>query len=181
MPVEFSRSILAQAVAVAMIEVVQKGEYLKGAMIASPVLSESEKELFVKMLARINERRKNGQTSLNEDEIASLFNFVYAKAAEAVTNMVNIQPDNFDLLGMLDGKAPLYADDRLVGHFKKLNLAADCAQGYLDWFAANASNARLLTYDPILPLFEALKWCFRLSCTLAIEKLESDGRKIPGA
>ena len=125
---EFSRSVVSQAVALAMVEVVQKGGYLKGAMVASPVLAEAEKESFVKMLARLDERRKKGEAELTADEISSLFTFVYAKAAEAVTNLVNSQPNNFDLLGMLDGKVPIYADDRLTGYFKKINLAADCAQ-----------------------------------------------------
>ena len=40
---EFSRSVVSQAVALAMVEVVQKGGYLKGAMVASPVLAEAEK------------------------------------------------------------------------------------------------------------------------------------------
>ena len=177
---EFSRSIVSQAVALAMVEAARKGEYLKGPMVASPVLAEAEKELFVKMLSRLEERRKNGEGTLSEDEIASLFTFVYAKAAEAVTNMANVQPNNFELLGMLDGKVPLYADERLTGHFKKLNLATDCAQAYVDWYAANACSEPLQAYDPVLPLFEALKWCFRLSCTAAVEKLEADGKVIPG-
>ena len=177
---EFSRSVVSQAVALAMVEAVQKGGYLKGAMVASPVLAEAEKELFVKMLARLDERRKKGEAELTADEISSLFTFVYAKAAEAVTNLVNSQPNNFDLRGMLDGKVPIYADDRLTGYFKKINLAADCAQAYLDWHDANAGNEALRSYDPMLPLFEALKWCFRLSCTAAVEKLEADGKVIPG-
>ena len=38
---EFSRSVVSQAVALAMVEAVQKGGYLKGAMVASPVLAEA--------------------------------------------------------------------------------------------------------------------------------------------
>ena len=176
----FSRSIVSQAVALAMVEAARKSGCIKGALVASPVLAEAEKELSLKMLARLNERRKNGSDTLSDDEIASLFTFVYAKAAEAVTNLVNGQPDNFELLGMLDGKIPLYADERLTGYFKKLNLATECAQAYVDWHAANASGEQLQAYDPMLPLFEALKWCFRLSCTVAVEKLEADGKVVPG-
>ena len=177
---EFSRSIVSQAVALAMVEAARTSGCIKGAMVASPVLAEAEKELFVKMLARLHERRKNGSDTLSDDEIASLFTFVYAKAAEAVTNLVNGQKNSFELLGMLDGKVPLYADERLTGHFKKLNLATECAQAYIDWHAANASDGQLRSYDPMLPLFEALKWCFRLSCTVAVEKLEADGKVVPG-
>lgn len=70
-------------------------------------------------LARLDERRKKGEAELTADEISSLFTFVYAKAAEAVTNLVNSQPNNFDLLGMLDGKVPIYADDRLTRIFQE--------------------------------------------------------------
>lgn len=176
----FSRSIISQAVALAMVGAARKCECIKGAMVASPLLAEAEKELFVKMLARLDDRRKNGSNTLSDEEIASLFTFVYAKAAEAVTNLVNNQPNHFELLGMLDGKVPLYADERLTGYFKKLDLATECAQAYVDWHTENAANEQLQAYDPMLPLFEALKWCFRLSCTAAVEKLEADGKVVPG-
>lgn len=175
---EFSRSLAAQSVALAMVGAAREGGCLNGALIASPVLAEAEKKLFLKMLARLSEHRTNGRAELSTDEISSLFTFVSAKAAEAVTNMVNRQPDNFELLGMMDGKVPIYADERLTGHFKKLTLAADCAQAYLDWHAANSATLEL--FDPLLTLFEALKWCFRLSCAAAVEKLEADGRTVPG-
>lgn len=177
---EFSRSIVSHAVALAMVNAVQKGGYRKGAMVASPVLAGAEKELFVKILSHLDARRRQGADALTVHEISSLFTFVYAKAAEAVTNLVNSQPNAFELLGMLDGKVPICADDRLTGYFKKIHLATDCAQAYLDWHAENAGNDALQSYDPMLPLCEALKWCFRLSCTVAIEKLETDGKAIPG-
>lgn len=178
---EFSRSVVAQAAAMAMIGAARKTGCPQGAMVASPVLAEAEKELFLKMLERLGDRRKHGTEGLSADEVSSLFTFVYARAAEAATNLVNGRANNFDLAGMLDGKIPVYAEERLVGHFKKLTLASDCAQAYLDWHAANAADPALRDCDPVLPLFEALKWCFRLSCTAAVEKLEADGRTVPGA
>lgn len=177
---EFSRSLAAQSVAMAMVEAARKSGCLNGALIASPMLAEAEKELFLAMLTRMEERRKNGCDGLSTDEISSLFTFVSAKAAEAVTGLVNRRMDRFELHGMLDGKAPIYADERLTGHFKQLTLASDCAQAYLDWHAANSADPALRGHDPLLPLFEALKWCFRLSCTAAVEKLEADGRTVPG-
>lgn len=177
---EFSRSVVAQAAAAAMIVAARKSECPKGAMVASPVLAEAEKELFLLMLARFADRRKAGTEGLSTDEISSLFTFVCAKAAEAVTNWCNSKKCEFNLSGMLDGKIPIYAEERLTGHFKKLTLPSDCAQAYLDWHAANAADPALQACDPILPLFEALKWCFRLSCTAAVEKLEEDGGRVPG-
>lgn len=177
---EFSRSVVAQAAAAAMIGAARKGECPKGPMVASPVLAEAEKELFLLMLARFADRRKAGAEGLSTDDISSLFTFVCAKAAEAVTNWCNSKKSEFNLSGMLDGKVPIYAEERLTGHFKKLTLPSDCAQAYLDWHAANAADPSLQACDPILPLFEALKWCFRLSCTAAAEKLEEDGGRVPG-
>ncbi len=177
---EFSRSLAAQSAALAMIEASRKSGCIQGGMVAVPELAEAEKELFLKMLTRINERRQRGETGLSTDEVSSVFTFVGAKAAEAVTNLVNRQPNQFELLGMLDGKIPIYADERLTGYFKKLTLASDCAEAYLEWFEANSSDPVLQNHDPLLPLFEALKWCFRLSCTAAVEKFEADGGRVPG-
>jgi len=177
---EFSRSFVAQAAAMAMIEAARKSECPRGAMVASPVLAEAERELFLKMLTRLGDRREAKEKGLSADEISSLFTFVFAKAGEAVTNLCNAKKEEFNLNGMLDGKIPIYADERLTGYFKTLTLPSDCAQAYLDWHAANADNPSLQACDPILPLFEALKWCFRLSCTAAVEKLEEDGGRVPG-
>ena len=177
---EFNRSVIAQATALAMVGAARKSESVKGPMVASPILAEVEKELFIKMLSRLKDRRKAESDGLSTDEISSLFTFVTAKAAEAVTNLCNSKKNEFDLTGMLDGKVPIYAEDTVTGHFKQSPLPTDCAQAYVDWHAENADDPALKSYDPILPLFEALKWCFRLSCTAAVETLEAAGKRVPG-
>ncbi len=164
---EFTRSLTAQSVALAMIEAGKP--HLTKALVAAPELAEAEKELFVKMLGRLAERMRTGESTLSADEISSLFTFTGARAGEAVTNYFNGGTNEFDLMGMFDGKIPISADERMIGFFKKSRLASDCAQAYLDWHASNPARG----IDPVLPLFEALKWCFRLSCTAAVEHLES--------
>ena len=85
--------------------------------------------------------------------------------------MYNNQPDKFELTGMLTGQIPVYAEDKITEKFKSLPFPSECAATYLQW---SEENARFLTAtDPVLLLFEALKWCFRLSCNIAISIVES--------
>ena len=174
----FTRSLPAQAAALSVINAAKEHGYLKGPLVADPVLAEAEKELFLAMLKRLADRRRTGGGELTSDEISSLFTFVFARAAEAVTNMVNRQPNKFELLGMFDGKVPISADERLIGAFKKLELPSDCARAYWTWYHDGADAGQRSGVDPVLPLFEALKWTFRISCTVAIEKLEELGIRL---
>ena len=166
----FSRSLAAQAAAKCIIDTAVQLELLDGPIATAPELAEAEKELIIKMLAEVKRRCDENNAVLEPDEISSLFTFVFAKAAEVVTNMYNNQENKFELAGMLDGKIPLYADDKITDEFKRSPFPFNCAQNYLEWFSVN--NALLGDADPVLLLFEALKWCFRLSCHLAIEIVE---------
>ena len=174
----FTRSLPAQAAALSVINAAKEHGYLKGALVADPVLAEAEKELFLAMFRQLSERHRPGGGALSSDEVSSLFTFVFARAAEAVTNMVNHQPNKFDMLGMFDGKVPISADERLIGCFKKLDLPADCARAYWEWYHDGVDAGQRSGVDPVLPLFEALKWTFRISCTVAIEKLEELGFRL---
>ena len=100
-----------------------------------------------------------------------LFTFVFAKAAEAVTNMFNHKEQQFDLAGMFDGRIPLYADEAVTAEFKSSQFPFLCAQNYLDF--TEAESDALAGCDPLLLLFEALKWCFRLSCHYAVTVVEN--------
>ncbi len=171
---EFSRSLLAQAAALSVVNAAKEGGWIDGPLAVDPVLAESEKALFLKMFDRLATRRRQGE-ALSADEVSSLFTFVFARAAEAVTNLVNRQPDDFDMMGMFDGKVPIYADDKLTGYFKTLSFPTDCARAYWEWFHREAEGGAMCGVDPALPLFEALKWCFRISSHLAVRKLESLG------
>lgn len=162
---EFSRSLTAQGAALSVIEVARSAGYIDGPVAVTPALADSEKTLFCSMFSAVGERRQGGNHELSPDEISSMFTFVFARAAEAVTNMFNRQPDKFEIMGLFDGKVPIYAAEELTGYFKKLTFPTDCASAYWEWFHNQALPEGL---DPILPLFEALKWTFRLSCHIAI-------------
>ena len=164
---EFSRSLAAQAAAKCVVECAVSCGLISGPVATSPRLAETEKELIIKMLAEIRSRFGENSGSLNPDEISSMFTFVFGKAAEAVTNMYNNQPDKFELTGMLTGQIPVYADDAITEAFKSSPFPAKCAESYLNWSEKNANSAA-----PVLLLFEALKWCFRLSCNYAISIVE---------
>ena len=173
---EFTRSMTAQAAALAVVNAARRTGVLAGPLATAPALADSEKDLFLKMFRALADRRAKGTDRLDSDEISSLFTFVFARAAEAVTNMVNGRPDDFSMLGMFDGKVPIYADDRITGSFKMSQWPTDAARAYWQWYEAEGGAVARSGVDPALPLFEALKWMFRVSCHLAIEKLETDGR-----
>ena len=167
---EFSRSLAAQAVAKCVVECAVSCGLISGPVAISPRLAEAEKELIIKMLAEFRNRFGENKGELHPDEISSIFTFVFGKAAEAVTNMYNDQPDKFELTGMLTGQIPVYAEDKITEKFKSSTFPSDCAEKYLNW-----SEQHLNAADPVLLLFEALKWCFRLSCNYAVSIVESDG------
>ncbi len=173
---EFSRSMTAQAAALVIVNAARRTDVLRGQVATAPALADSEKELFLRMFRHLAERRATGVNELSSDEISSLFTFVFARAAEAVTNMVNGRPDDFSMLGMFDGKVPIYADDRITGAFKLSEWPQNAARAYWEWYEIEADAVARRGIDPVLPLFEALKWMFRISSHLAIEQLEADGR-----
>ncbi|MBR7121208.1 MAG: hypothetical protein IKC94_03070 [Lentisphaeria bacterium] len=168
---DFVTSLPAQAAAKCIIETARSLELLNRPIAVSGELADAEKLLFVKMFQKMDEHIKSHGEELSADEVSSLFTFVFAKAAESVTNMFNRKEQNFDLTGMFDGRIPLYADDAVTAEFKSSQFPALCTRNYLE-FTGKEADA-LAGCDPLLLLFEALKWCFRLSCHLAITVVEN--------
>lgn len=167
---EFTRSIAAQNVALCVIQVAKEQGLLGEPVAVAPALAEVEKELFIKMLGAIHERsRSHGE--LSADEVCSLFTFVFAKAAEAVTNLYNHQSGTLELKGMFDGHIPVYADDAITEEFRRSEFPMACAESYLSY--AEEAEDMLSGYDPAVVLCEALKWCFRLSCHCANRIVEA--------
>ena len=70
---------------------------------------------------------------------------------------------------MLTGQIPVYAEDNITEKFKASSFPSECAEKYLAWSEQYANSA-----DPVLLLFEALKWCFRLSCSYAVSIVEAN-------
>ncbi len=168
---DFVTSLPAQAAAGCIIETARAQGLLDRPVAVSNELAEAEKMLFIRMFQKMDEHMKSCGEELHPDEVSSLFTFVFAKAAESVTNMFNHKEQNFDLAGMFDGRIPLYADDAVTAEFKSSKFPFLCAQNYLE-FTENEAGA-LAGCDPLLLLFEALKWCFRLSCHLAVTVIEN--------
>ncbi|MEG2075793.1 MAG: hypothetical protein RRY34_04745 [Victivallaceae bacterium] len=160
-------------VAQAIITSARENEYLLDELSLVPELAESERKLFIAMLGEIKNKfaaENSGEApdELSADEIVSLFTFVCAKAAESICAWYLNQDMEFDPDGMFSGKVPLYADEEIVKHFSSLNLAADMANTFAEW-----SNEHLmLEVDPILPLFEALKWTYRIAAHQTLLLLE---------
>ena len=170
----FFTSLPAQAAARRIIETAKKLDLLNGPLNVAPELAEREKTLFLAMLNAMADRRRKHGDELSADEVCSLFTFVFAKAAEAVTDMCNRQTGKVELAGMFDGQIPIYADDGITAEFKSSPFPAQCAQDYLQW--VNDDAPHLVGCDKTLLLFEALKWCFRISCHLAVEIVENKRR-----
>lgn len=162
----FSRSIAAQNAGRCVIDAARKSGLLDKPVAVAPEFAESEKKLLIKILAEIK-----GKESFSTDEIASLFNFVFAKSAETVTNFANHRPDEFDLMGLLDGKAPICAEEKLTDRFKRSDFAGNAAQNFWDFMQSADAPA---DEEKFFALAEALKWCFRLGCHYAVTILEEN-------
>lgn len=168
----FSRSMAAQHAAQVVIAAARSGEFINGPVFTAPELADSEKELMLKILSAVADKRRRDGDALDDETVSSMFTFVFARAAEAVTNYVNRRPNEFSMMGLFDGKAPLYSDERLTGYFKKLSFPGDCAQNFWDWIHSPVVPEGT---DPLLALMESLKWCFRISCHIAVTYLEQNG------
>ncbi|MDD3886183.1 MAG: hypothetical protein PHI35_04880 [Victivallaceae bacterium] len=163
----FTRSAAAQGAAMTAISAARQLEIFDSALTVDPALAEAEKHLLVQLLKQVH-----AHGSLSHDEMASLFTFVYAKAAEAATGLFNGKIGDFEMTGVFDGKASIAADERLIGIFKqRCDFPALCAENFIDWAATEPAVRNCP--DPMLPLFEALKWVFRISCHFAITQLQS--------
>ncbi len=156
-------------IAALMIETACDDGFLEGPLAQIEELAAKERELFVRMIEALSRRRGEAGDDLSDGEISSLFTFVFAKAAELVTNYVNGKLGEAPSLeGMFDGKIPLYADDALVGFFKQCPWPTAAASAFMDFEIEPG-------VDPLLALFEALKWTFRISQHLAVTHLEERG------
>ena len=152
--------------------------YLKGPLIVIEQLADWEKDVFVFMFKEVEKYLSyKKERVLSADEIVSMFTYVFAKAGEAVTTWYNDQEFTFDAHGMFDCKIPMYNDEKLLQHFKSVNLASDMADAFGQWSSENADFCNKNDIDPVLPLFEALKWTWRISINLTIDYLEELGFK----
>ena len=159
----------ANAVARAMIAAALHHGYLSAGetVLTAPELADAEKELFLRMFAELKKHlRKSGRAALSEDEIASLFNFAFGKGAEQAYNYLSGQKQEFDVAGMFQSRVALYVDDHLMNFLKSTPAAAELGGVFLDFQSSGGAG------DPILALFEALKWTLRIAVHLALKLME---------
>ena len=90
-------------------------------------------------------------------------------AAEAAAACWSGRPFETGTDGLFDGKTPFYAPDELKGYIHGLDFPVRCAQKCWDLYAAAPDAGG----EPLLKLFESLKWCFRIGCHASLRFLES--------
>ena len=160
----FTTSLAAQHAARIVIETARKcGLWDGGALAVDPALAGMEKALFTGLFRAV---AKRGGAELTAEEFSSMFHFVFAKSAEAAVSCWSRRPFETDVQGLFDGNIPFYANDELGEFLKAQNFPAECAQNCWDNFRRDRDA------DPLLSLFEALKWCFRFGCHAGIAFLE---------
>ncbi len=163
-PRRFTTSLAAQHAARLVIETARKcGLWDGGALAVDPALAGMEKALFEGMFRAV---AKRGDAELSAEEFSSMFHFVFAKAAEAAVSCWSERPFETDVQGLFDGNIPFYANDELGEFLKAQTFPAECAQNCWDNIRRDQPS------DPLLSLFEALKWCFRFGCHAGIAFLE---------
>ena len=134
---------------------------------SAPELVEWEKPLFVNMFKAFKEHLLQvNRMELDSDEISSMFNFAVGKGAEMAFNFVNDQEQDIHLDGLFKSRVSLYVDDRLMNFLKAEPIAANLGGAYVDFQAENPD------VDPVLGVFEALKWSMRIAEHLTLKFIE---------
>ena len=162
----FSHSLTARAAAAAVIETARKMKILDGPIRTAPELAEMEKFLFVSLFDAVRRREGGLGNGLEPDEISAMFTFVFLRAAEAVTIFRSGEGHfEFDAAGLFGGPTPYYADEKIGAVFKAHHdFPSECAVSFLKLARGLPAGGP----EPLLTLFEAMKWCFRLGCHLGL-------------
>ena len=156
-------------VAQAMIDAAREnGYFVEGEPLRSaPELAEMEKAVFVNMFQAFRDHlQKVNRMELTEDEVSSMFNFAVGKGADMAFNHVNNQSQECLVNGLFDSRMSLYVDDRLMNFLKNEPIAAKMGGAYVDFQQENPD------VEPVLGLFEALKWVMRISAHLTFKFME---------
>ncbi|MCP3965005.1 MAG: hypothetical protein GY750_10610 [Lentisphaerae bacterium] len=169
---------LFREIALSIINCAAKNGYIDGQIAVIEELTGYEKELFKFMMIETRKflDRENKQ-DISGEEMISLFTYVFAKAAEAAGCWVTGQTPELSNHGMFDGKIPMYSDDKVMAYLKTLKLPSDLAKAFSAWSHENPDFCKNYNIDPVLPLFEALKWTWRIAINVTICQLEKQGFK----
>lgn len=161
-------------VAYALVNAAKEQGYIVGQINVIEALAEPEKALFVKIAAAVMQYVENKPSrALGQDDILSLFIFVFAKAGEMVfkwhhgdKNFANVSLD-----GIFMGQVPMSADEQMLEYFAKLKFAEDMAIAFSAWNEANPDYCEKNAVHPLLPLLEALKWTWRITVDIAAKQI----------
>jgi len=172
--------LLYQDIARALIEAARRHKFLPEVMPVAPELSECEKALMLLLAGKIKEFSSlRAEASLDQDEIQSLFTYVYARSAEAVISWLGNSPFMPNPEGMFSGNTPFQAEEDLIKLLKARHLADCMYAAFADWCDRNPDFCSSNGIHPVLPLLEALKWTFRFGTAIVIEFFEKKPKR-PG-
>ena len=169
---DFSNEALE--IARVIVEAARRSGYLAEGepMNSAPELAALEKPLFVKMFQALKEHLQNvNRMELTDDEISSMFNFAVGKGADMAYNFMSDQKQDDNVIGLFDSRISLYVDDRLMNFLKAEPIAAKLGGAFVDFQNENPSE------EPVLALFEALKWTLRITEHLTIKLIQKWARQ----
>jgi len=154
------------------IEIAKDKRYITGALTMSEELADSEKPVLSMILTETRKHVENKiEKSLEYEEIASMFLFVYAKAIETAYHW-HTESEYVPLeMGLFGGEVPLNVAPEMQEYFQKLPVAMDLFEGFQIWNSDNSDYCALHGTHPIMPIVEGLKWTYRISLSMALEFL----------
>lgn len=163
----FTTSIPARKAAVCIINAARERGYINGPLITAPELGEIEKQLFMKMFAALPGSDRITNCSLETEQMSSLFTFVFAKAAETAAQLYEgVDKVELDTEGMFSLSVPIAAGELLNNYSADLDFPSVCLEHFLELSEEEEFS------EPFYSLFEALKWCFRISFHIFWDYLE---------
>lgn len=167
----FTTSIPARKAAVCIINAAKERGFIDGPLITAPELGEIEKQLFVKMFAALPGSDKITDCALTAEQMSSLFTFVFAKAAETAAQLYEgVDAVELETEGMFSLSVPIAAGELLNNYCADLDFPAVCLERFLKLSEEEDFS------EPFYSLFEALKWCYRISFHIFWDYLEQQSQ-----
>ncbi len=160
-------------IAEVIISAAQEHEFIRDSMGFIPEIFESEKDLITAISGKMREyiELKNSE-ELSEDDLLSMFSFVYAKGAEVVSKWRCNQEFDFNVQGLFSGNHELYADGDLLRAMKSIPVAEKLFSAFSEWYNDHPTFCGEHDIHPIMPILEALRWTYRVAVNMATEFFE---------
>lgn len=163
----FTTSIPARKAAICIINGAKERGFIDGPLITTPELADIEKQLFMKMFAALPGSDRITDCALTTEQMSSLFTFVFAKAAETAAQLYEgVEAVELDTEGMFSLSVPIAAGELLNNYCADLDFPSVCLERFI-----SLSEEEGFT-EPFYSLFEALKWCYRISFHIFWDYLE---------